>query len=518
MAGTLLCRLVFFSMVSNRQAGIKQNRFGTIFLNRLRRRKMMNSVWSSTVSFPVRESLKSDISAHVCIIGAGMAGILTAYLLKEKGVHAIIIEANTTASGQTKNTTAKITSQHDIIYKKLTEDFGQDKARQYAEANQRAIEEYERIITETGIDCDFERISSFIYTLGDPQPVREESEAAKRLGLPAVYTGTLPLPLAVTGAVEFKRQAQFNPLKFIAPLAEQLEIYEKTMALKVSDGVIKTDKGKITANKIVITTHFPFINAPGDYFLRMHQSRSYVIALKNAQNVRGMYIDAGSDGYSFRNYGDLLLLGGAGHRTGENEEGGAYKKLRDFAAQKYPGATEAFHWSAQDCMPVDAVPYIGRFSESTPDMFVATGFKKWGMTTSMVSAMILSAMISGESEHAGIFDPSRFKLTKSYKVLLDEGKTVVKNLLNEKFSIPDEKMKDIPPGRGDVVEYNGEKVGVYKNKEGKVFIVSTKCPHLGCQLSWNPDELMWECPCHGSRFHYDGSLADNPAQNGIHTG
>ena len=250
----------------------------------------MNSVWSSTVSFPVRESLKGDMSADVCVIGAGLAGVLTAYLLKEKGVHAIIIEANTTASGQTKNTTAKITSQHGMIYKKLIGDFGPEKARQYAEANQKAIEEYERIITETGIDCDFERISSFVYTLGDAQPLKEESESAERLGLPAAFTDKLPLPLDITGAVEFKQQAQFNPLKFIVPIAEQLEIYEKTKAIKVSGAVVETDKGTITAEKIVMATHFPFINAPGYYFLRMPKD----VCCANAQKIVVCIAEQGS--------------------------------------------------------------------------------------------------------------------------------------------------------------------------------------------------------------------------------
>ena len=254
------------------------------------------------------------------------------------------------------------------------------------------------------------------------------------------------------------------------------------------------------------------MNAPGYYFMRMHQERSYIIALENADNVNGMYIDEKKNGCSFRNYNGLLLLGALDQRTGENEEGGSYEKLRKIAKDLYPNSKEKYHWSAQDCMTLDNIPYIGQYSNDTPNVYVATGFNKWGMTSSMVSAMIISDMILGkENDFSEIFSPKRFDLSLSINNIANDMVETAKNFIAQKVYIPSSHIEHIRNGHAGIVEYNGEKVGVYKNNEGKEFIVSTKCPHLGCELKWNADELSWDCPCHGSRFDYKGKLIGSPA-------
>ena len=217
-----------------------------------------------------------------------------------------------------------------------------------------------------------------------------------------------------------------------------------------------------------MTTHFPFLNKHGSYFLKLYQHRSYVIALKNAPDVGGMYLDEAQAGMSFRNYEDLLLVGGGGHRTGK--KGGAWQELRNFARRYYPQDDEQYHWAAQDCMSLDGVPYIGPYSASTTDLYVATGFNKWGMTTSMVSAEILSDLVQGrENPYAEVFSPSR---SIFHPQLAVNGFEAVVNLLT-------------PTAR--------------------------RCPHMGCALKWNAVEHSWDCPCHGSRFTCDGKLIDNPA-------
>ena len=254
------------------------------------------------------------------------------------------------------------------------------------------------------------------------------------------------------------------------------------------------------------------MNAPGYYFMKMHQERSYVIAIEDAEDVEGMYIDEEKGGYSFRNYNGLLLLGGVSHRTGENEEGGNYEQLRKVAKDFYPNGKEKYHWSAQDCMTLDGIPYIGRYSNSTDNIYVATGFNKWGMTSSMVAAMIISDLIlEKENNFSDIFSPHRFDLSLSINNIANDLIETSKNFIAEKIYIPKSKIDEIEKGHGGIVEYNNEKVGVYKDNEGKVFIVSTKCTHLGCQLQWNADELTWDCPCHGSRFDYKGRVIDTPA-------
>ena len=250
--------------------------------------------------------------------------------------------------------------------------------------------------------------------------------------------------------------------------------------------------------------------------MKMHQDRSYVIALENADNINGMYIDYDQNGYSFRNYNGLLLLGGISQRTGENENGGCYNKLRSVARELYPKAKEKYHWSAQDCMTIDGIPYIGVYSDSTPNIYVATGFNKWGMTSSMVSSMIISDLILGnENDFSEIFSPKRFDLSLSISNIANDLIKTAKNFIAQKIDIPESEIEHIKIGQGGIVEYNGEQVGVYKNEEGKAFIVSTKCAHLGCQLHWNADELTWDCPCHGSRFNYEGKLIGGPSTKDI---
>lgn len=476
----------------------------------------MDSIWRREVTFPRREQLKNDMEADVAIIGAGMAGLLTAVLLKQKGVNAVVLEAKETAGGQTERTTAKITLQHDLIYDELIRKFGREKAYLYAEANSRAIQMYGRMVEEENIECHFERLPAYVYTLQDVSKIEKEVEAAKRLGIDAVFTTQTALPFQVKGAVRFEGQAQFNPLEFLQAVIKPLQIYENSMVKEIRDQVIITDSGRVKAKDIVVAAHYPFINTPGYYFLRMHQERSYVLALENAPGMDGMYIDESDQGYSFRGYKNMLILGGGGHRTGENTTGSRYEKLRKAAGEYFPDAKEVCFWSAQDCMTLDDIPYIGLYAASTPHLYVATGFKKWGMTGSMVSAMLLSDLITGKpNPYEEVFSPQRFQVNASMKNLLNEGKHAASGIISENFKIPDSRLNEIPNCHGGIIDYEGHKIGVYKDSAGKVFMVSTKCTHLGCRLEWNADELSWDCPCHGSRFDYTGKLLDNPAMENI---
>lgn len=474
----------------------------------------MKSVWTEGYEFRKRESLDKDMEIDVLVIGAGIAGILTAYMLKKKGVDVAIIEAKEIASGNTKNTTAKITSQHNLIYHKLIKEFGEEKAKEYALANELAIKKFQEIIKEENIDCDFEKEDAYLYSLNDIDKLQKEFEAAKKLGIKAELVNNVEIPIEVKGALKFSNQAQFNPIKFLKAISKDLTIYENTKALKINEkeNLVSTKKGNIKANSIIVATHFPIINVPGYYFMRMHQERSYVLALENASNIKGMYIDIDKKGYSFRNYKNLLLFGGAAHRTGETEEGGSYDKLRKAVKNIYPDSKEKYYWSAQDCMTLDGIPYIGQYSLDTPNLYVATGFNKWGMTSSMISAMILSDMILGnENNFSDIFSPNRFDMSSSMKNAADDVITTAKNFIAQKIHIPSETLENIQNGHGGIVDYNGKKAGVYKDENGNVFTVSTKCPHLGCELKWNPEELSWDCPCHGSRFDYRGTWIESPA-------
>lgn len=426
----------------------------------------MSSVWSETADLPGFEPLNNEINTDVLIIGGGMAGMLCAYMLGQSGVDCVLTEADTICSGITKNTTAKITSQHGFIYDKLIHEFDLERARMYLEANEAALEKYRNLCQN--INCDFEAKDAFVYSLDDQKKAESELAALDRIGFHAEFCKELPPPFSVAGAVKFKNQAQFHPLKFISAIAQGLNIYEHTVVRELLDHTAVTDHGKITAEKIIVTTHFPFINKHGSYFLKMYQHRSYVIALENAPDVGGMYVDEAEKGMSFRNYDHMLLIGGGDHRTGK--QGGNWQELADFAKRHYPGANEKYRWATQDCMTLDGVPYIGHYSKNTPDFYVATGFNKWGMTSSMVSAMILTDMVMGkENPYTPVFSPSRTILRPQ---LAANTFAAVANLLT---------------------------------------VSKKRCPHMGCALKWNPQEHSWDCPCHGSRFTEAGKLIDNPA-------
>ena len=429
----------------------------------------MDSIWTRTAQLPPFAPLPSDLRTDVLIIGGGLAGLLCAYKLSQAGVDYALVEADRIGGGITKNTTAKITTQHGLFCDKLIQTFGTDQARRYLEANQAALEEYRALCRD--IDCDFEEQDAFVYSVNSREKIDRELKALDRLGFAAELAEQLPLPFPVAGAVKFSRQAQFHPLKFIAAIAGSLRIFEHTKVLELGPGWASTGGGRISADRIVVATHFPLLNKHGGYFLKLYQHRSYVLALDNAPNVHGMYVDEDEKGLSFRNYGGLLLLGGGGRRTGKR--GGGWRELERFATSHYPDARETARWAAQDCMTLDGAPYIGPYSRGTAGLYVAAGFNKWGMTSSMAAATVLTDLILGrDNPCADVFSPAR---------------TVLRPQLA---------------------------VNVLESALGLLTPTVPRCPHMGCALKYNAAEHTWDCPCHGSRFGEDGSLIDNPASGG----
>lgn len=474
----------------------------------------MESIWSRTCKREKRPALEKDIKADVAVVGGGMAGILAAWHLEQAGARAVVLEADRIGGGQTKNTTAKITAQHGLFCQTFIEKKGEETAKRYVQANQAAVEEYKRIVREECIDCDLTESDAYVYST-DGEKLRREAEAAQRLGIHASFEEKVEIPVSCAGAVRFPGQGAFHPLKFIRALAEPLTIYEDTAVTEVEEDLLKTARGSVRADKIIFATHFPFINFPGIYFARMHQERSYVIALQNAGKLNGMYIGDGEDTLSFRQYDKYILLGGQAHRTGENREGGCFERLEEAAGKLYPESFVAACWSAQDCITTDKIPFIGRYAAGHPNWFVASGFQKWGMSSAMVSAMLLKDMICGiGNPYEEIFAPSRFS-AEEIPELMKEGGKAVKGLTKRFFHIPTETAAALEPGHGAVVETQQGKAGVYKAEDGTLCQVDIVCPHMGCELTWNPDERSWDCPCHGSRFDCEGNLLDGPAQGGI---
>jgi len=431
---------------------------------------MEKSLWQKEVNLPKSPTIQGDIKTDVLIVGGGICGLLCGYYLKKAGVDCVVVESNRIASVTSGSTTAKITSLHGAIYSNLINNSGFETAKKYFEVNQIAINEFEKISRLA--DCDFKKSTAYTYSLNDRQKIENEYNALKKISADTEFSTKTSLPFSVSAVVGLKNQAEFNPLKFIEYIIKDLKIYENTRILDVDKDFAYYNGGKISAKQVIIATHFPFIDRRGLYFLKLYQYRSYVIALENAPNVNGMYVDEAEGGLSFRNYKNLLLLGGGGARTGK--PCGNWEELIRFKDKYFPESVVKYRWATQDCISLDKIPLIGRYSANTPNLFVATGFNKWGMTCSMVSAMILSDMIKGvKNDYSDIFCPTRSILKPQ----------LIKNCLEtvSNFVIPTTK----------------------------------RCPHLGCALKWNKYEHSWDCSCHGSRFENNGRLINNPANKDI---
>ena len=476
----------------------------------------MESIWTKTASLPAFPALDGDLRAEIAIVGGGMAGILTADRLRREGADAVVLEAGRIGGGQTAGTTAKLTAQHGLKYSQLNQSLGLEAAQQYAWANLGAVKRLRQLVAERGIDCDFTDCTSFLYTAGAPGTLQEEYDVCQAMGMDVFLTQNteLPFPAAALG---LRDQAQFHPLKLLSALSEGLTVYEHSRVLEAEGHQLKTERGTVTAETVIFTCHFPFLNVPGYYFARQHQERSYVLALEGAAELRDHYLGVDGDGLSFRSWGKYLLLGGGGHRTGDNRQGGKYDLLLQAARRYWPSCRVAAAWSAQDCMPMDGVPYIGPYADGRPDWLVATGFQKWGMSTSVAAAEILCDLALGREPMAdgAVFSPQRFRMGASAKQLTADAACSIRGLGRRMLEPGRVSAEDLPAGHGGVVELDGEKMGVYRDEDGELFAVPVKCPHLGCQLEWNPDEKSWDCPCHGSRFSFQGELLDGPAQTDL---
>lgn len=426
----------------------------------------MEFLWTKASPPPAFPALDGDKSTQVLVIGGGMAGILCALRLHRQGVEVMLVEKNKIGGGITKGTTAVLTAQHDTLYQDLQKRFGAEKAKAYLHANLRAVEQFGTLAGE--FDCDFERVPSIMYALHDKQLMEQEARCVQALGFAAQFTTQTPLPFAVAGAVSYPDMAQFHPLKFLYAAAKNLPIYENTFVEKLEDTTAFTAHGTIQAKRVIVATHYPFVNRHGLYVAKLYQRRSFVVALENAPDLGCTIEDAAENGIYLRNYNGLLLVGGGDCRTGK--KGGGFAVPRAFAARHFPEAKEVMAWANQDCVSLDGMPYVGDYSGGLPGVYTATGFNLWGMTSSMVAAELLADLAQGrENALEKVFSPARSLLRT--QLFANMGTTLLD------FAIPTTK----------------------------------RCSHLGCALRWNPAEHSWDCPCHGSRFDEHGALLDNPA-------
>lgn len=443
-------------------------------------------------------TLDTNVETDVCVIGGGITGMTTAYYLSKEGKNVVVLEKDRICSKTSGGTTGKITSQHHLFYPYLIHSQSKEFAKKYLKANEEAIDNIEKIVKTEKIDCNFERKSAFVFTkeLGKLQGIQDEVDAAKSLGMKAKFTNEIEILGQVEGAVEFLNQAQFNPVKYVNGLAKCVlessgQIYENTKVVdyeKRDNGFIVTAEAdekvrKIKAQYVVVATRYPIFNVPGFYFMKMYQELEYGMAIRTDVSLNGMYVSSEVPTISFRDYEEngekYLLIVGNGHKTGEKTKENGFEVLENFAKTYFPESKIVYRWNAEDTIGLDKIPYIGEYSEVRENMYVATGFKKWGMTSSNVAANLMVDKIMGrQNPYEEIFNSTRLEPIKN--------REEVKNMLKEV----------------------GENVIMprLKNEKGKKY-----CAHLGCELTWNDVTKTWDCPCHGSRYEQNGKLIEGPS-------
>lgn len=431
----------------------------------------MEYLWEEGLERKEYPKLVQDRDVDILVIGGGMAGILTAYFLKQAGRKPVVIEAKAIGTGATRGTTAVLSAQHDTIYTDFEKKYGRDYAKGYLKANLWAVEKFRELAKD--IDCDFENAPSYMYSRTDGNKMRHEVELLNAMGYFAEFCDEIPLPIEVKGAVKYPDMAQFHPLKFLYGIAKDLEIYEHTAVTKIKGNVVYCENCTIRAKKIVIATHYPIIPFRGMYFTKMYQKKSYVMALEGCEKLDGTLVDDVDNGMFFRNYGDLLIIGGGDHRTGC--KGGGFNELETFVKKHYPKAKVVYTWTNQDCVSLDGAPYIGTYCKTIPDTYVCAGFNLWGMTSSMISAKILADKITGiKNEFEFVFNPTRSIWHKQLALNL---LTYIGNIL---LPLP------------------------------------KRCTHMGCALKWNKKQKVYECSCHGSCYDKNGGIIFSPAKKNLH--
>lgn len=439
------------------------------------------------------------------------------------------------AVGVTANTTGKLTSQHGLFYTYLINSFGEETAKAYLNTNEKAIQAVKEIIDTEQIECNFEWKDAFVYTNNpsETEKIRREVKTLNSLNFPAYYTENVDLPFETIGAIGFPKQAQIHARKYCLGLIGKLpenSVYENSKVIeikKAEDGSYKTicENGVGVKSKyVVITTHYPIVNFPGMYFLKMYQDKSYIIAVDIKEELKnnlfnGMYISAEEPVTSFRTVNidgkKLLLVGGSGHKTGDTsvDINASYENLENYIKTIYPKAEVLYKWSTEDCVTLDKIPYIGQFSNFMPNVFVATGYKKWGMTTSFVAAnAIFQEIIGNRCKENEIYRATRMAPIKNNKEVGNMLKETTNSLILNKLKEPILSLEELKIGEGGIVSYNGKKIGAYKKSENEIIAVKPYCKHLGCQLSWNQLEKTWDCPCHGSRYDYMGNIITEPTK------
>ncbi|MFC4737323.1 FAD-dependent oxidoreductase [Bacillus daqingensis] len=490
---------------------------------------------TNSTSYWLRQALPSFSStfdknhSDVAVIGGGLTGLLAAYYTALHGKQVTLIEADRLGEGTTGNTTAKISAQHGMMYHKLMSTKGADTAKRYFDAQQQAVADFQLLVERHAIDCEFEKQEAtlFAQTNQGAELLQEEAEAYRQLHIPGTYAEEGDWPVPVKAALSMPDQAQFHPVKFLAFLISRLmdlgvTICENTRVTDVNGenpvSLSLESNRTITADKVVMATHVPFKDSLGFYFARLHPERSYTIAVETDKSLH-QHMMLGIDGSKLSLREATIdgkrhvLVGGQGHKTGTKDAAEAYEALAEQAFYQLGSDKASYRWSAQDLTSLDGIPYIGRITKNHPDIYVATGYKKWGMTNSFVAARIITDAINEKTHpYEDLFDPARSHITKEAGAkLIKETTSDAKEFVHSNLPGKRENPVELQPDEGKLMRAADGNVAAYRDEKGLLYQLDPTCTHMKCGVVWNAAERSWDCPCHGSRFDYRGEVIEGPA-------
>ena len=484
---------------------------------------MNEPYWILSSQGKTYESLSEDHVTDFLVIGGGITGVTCLYLLTKAGLKATLIDANRIGYGTTGRNTGKASAQQDYIYSRIEKNYGLDKARQYYQINTKAIQFIEDVSKESRIDCQFKRLPAYLFTqdTASVDKLANEFEIYQKLGIDSSYEKEIPVPLEVLGALKMSNQAQFHPKRFVDKLAEKAveqkgRIFENTRVVDFQPGKectirVENDK-KIVAKNVIIASHYPCYDGKGFYFARLKPERSYIIGIELDQFPEAHLINIEDPTISLRYIPEekVLLISGENHKVGHKDLD-HYQKLKDFAKRAFNQDAVKYQWSAQDYIPHDYIPYAGYLNSEYKNIYVGTGYRKWGLTNSIAAAMIIEDLIKGlGSEYEELYSHLRVKDFVSVN-FLKENVDMAFQWIAGKLSLGETQLPE-EKGVGVIVNINGKRCGYYRDEEDNIYLVDTTCPHMSCELKWNSQEKSWDCPCHGSRFDYKGNILEGPAE------
>jgi glycine/D-amino acid oxidase-like deaminating enzyme/nitrite reductase/ring-hydroxylating ferredoxin subunit len=492
------------------------------------------SLWQDH-AFPIDEQKTANHHQiyDVIIIGGGITGISTAFLLQDEGQQCLVLEAKNIGFGTTGGTTAHLNTLLDTPYYTIEKNFGTEEAREVCKSAAEAIELIRHNVDRLGIDCGFEYTDGYLFAQSKEQEEELEMiyKSAAAAGVEVEFSKSIPVPIPFSRAIRAGRQAKFNPINYVQGLAKAFKelggiILQENRVIRVENEAsyvqVETNAGTFRSRSVVYATHIP----PGINLLHLrcvpYRSYAMAIVLDDDQYPDGLSYDL-YDPYRYYRTQEVdgqkyLIAGGEDHETGHMENNSqCFLRLENYLKQHFKIREIKYRWSSQYYEPADGLPYIGNLPGQADNVYVCTGYGGNGMTYSSVAALLLTrTILKRDAKYLHLYDPNRIKPIAGFTSFITHNADVVKQFIDKMINKEHlNQLTDIAPGEAKVVEYEGQKIAIYKNEQGELKAVNPVCAHMKCDVKWNEAERSWDCPCHGARYDVNGNVLNTPADKGL---